>query len=386
MEIFSFHLMPWPYLPDDYDGSAWVTIPNSMYDPVLGNKLINQYLDQLEACEGLGFDGVGLNEHHQTAWGLDGSPNLMAAALARRTEKLKICILGNALPLHGSPLRVAEELGQLDVISGGRIIAGLVVGGPSEYSVFGLNPAEARARFAEGLDLILRAWTEPGPFEFYGEYYKFPYVNPWPRPMQQPHPPVWVPGAGSVETIDLCVNKGLAYSALPFFSREVTDKNFALYRQKALEAGKAPDPSKLSVLAPIYVAETDAEAQAEFEEHFWYFNRRLTRGVDAPAPGYMSSQSIVRIMQNSGGSSIAAESWADVEKAGYALVGSPETVIEKASAWLEETGAGNLLGMMQLGDMPHAKVMANLGMFAEHVMPALRKEFPDGPKWPEVAA
>lgn len=383
MQIFSFHLMPWPYLPESYDGPAWVTVPNSLYDPVVGRELMHQYLDQLEYCEELGFDGIALNEHHQTAWGLDASPNVTAGMLARRTERLKICILGNALPLYAPPLRVAEELAMLDVVSGGRIIAGAVVGGPPEYYSSGMNPAEARPRFAEALDLLVQAWTRPGPFEFYGEYYKVPYVNPWPRPLQDPHPPIWIPGVGSLETIALCVERGFTYSALPFFSREISEKSYAAYRRQWVDSGKDPDPTKLSVLLPIYVSESDEQARAEFEEHFWYFNKRLTRGVDAGAPGYMTPQSTVRMLGAMNSFSVSASSWEDVEKAGYVMTGSPETVIEKLCERIETTGAGNLLGMFHLGNMPHEKAMQNLTAFAEDVMPAIRKEFPSGPVWGE---
>jgi alkanesulfonate monooxygenase SsuD/methylene tetrahydromethanopterin reductase-like flavin-dependent oxidoreductase (luciferase family) len=132
MRVFSFHLMPWPHLPDDFEqkyDSAWVWFSNSFYDPLEGHQLYNRYLDELELAEPLGFDGVCVNEHHQNAYGLMPSPNLFAATLARRTKNIKIAVVGNALPLYNPPTRVAEEYAILDVISGGRLIAGMVVGG-----------------------------------------------------------------------------------------------------------------------------------------------------------------------------------------------------------------------------------------------------------------
>src|SRR2546423_453002 len=121
MDFFSFHLMPWPHLPDDYDGSAWIWAPNSLYDPVRGQALYNRYLDELEYAETLGFDGVCVNEHHQNAYGNMPSPNLVAAMLARRTSRVKIAVVGDALPLYNPPTRIAEEWAMLDVISGGRL-------------------------------------------------------------------------------------------------------------------------------------------------------------------------------------------------------------------------------------------------------------------------
>src|SRR5690349_47842 len=107
VSFYYFHLMPWPYLPADFDEnyiSSWVTLPNSIYDPKRGHRLYNEYLDEMEYAEKLGFDGLGVNEHHQSAYGTMPSPNLMAAALVRRTTKAKIAILGNAIALRDHPL------------------------------------------------------------------------------------------------------------------------------------------------------------------------------------------------------------------------------------------------------------------------------------------
>ena len=139
-------------------------------------------------AEELGFDGVCVNEHHQNAYGNMPSPNLIASILARQTTRVKIAVVGNALPLYDPPTRVAEEFAMIDVISGGRLIAGMVVGGGPEYYSFSVNPTHARERFREAHDLIMKAWTEPGPFECIGKHYQLRYVNPWPRPLQQPHP------------------------------------------------------------------------------------------------------------------------------------------------------------------------------------------------------
>ncbi|HYD49992.1 MAG TPA: LLM class flavin-dependent oxidoreductase, partial [Terriglobales bacterium] len=140
VQFFYFHLMPWPFLPADFDrnhDSSWVTLSNRHYDPHRGGQLYNEYLDELEYAEQLGFDGLAVNEHHQTAYGTMPSPNLMAAALARRTSRAKIAILGNALPLREHPLRIAEEVAMLDVLSGGRIISGFVRGIGCEYLSLG---------------------------------------------------------------------------------------------------------------------------------------------------------------------------------------------------------------------------------------------------------
>ncbi|HYC12648.1 MAG TPA: LLM class flavin-dependent oxidoreductase, partial [Stellaceae bacterium] len=203
MKFYLFHLMPYADLDLGYSekyNSAWVTLPNSYFDPLRGHELYNRYLDELEYADALGFDGIGVNEHHQNAYGLMPIPGVMAGILARNTKRAKIAVLGRALPLLNNPLVVAEEYAMLDNISGGRLIAGFVRGIGAEYHSSGTNPAESHDRFHEAHDLILRAWTETGPFEFEGKYYHFNYVNTWPRPFQQPHPPIWIPSQGSRET------------------------------------------------------------------------------------------------------------------------------------------------------------------------------------------
>src|SRR3954469_3681087 len=167
VNFFCFHLMPWPYLPppeefnQQYE-AAWVTLPNSVYDPAKGHDLYNRYLDELVLAEELGYDGVVVNEHHQNAYGLMPSPNLIASALIQRTQKIQIAILGRALPLVNNPIYIAEEFAMLDNLSKGRIIAGFVRGIGSEYHSSGVNPFFSHERFHEAHDLIIRAWTEPG--------------------------------------------------------------------------------------------------------------------------------------------------------------------------------------------------------------------------------
>src|SRR5919199_592904 len=115
--------MPWPYLPEDFartHDTAWVICENSLYDPQRGHEVYNRYLDELELADALGFDGVCVNEHHQNAYGLMPSPNIMAACLARRTKDVALIVLGNSIALYNPPLRVAEEIAMLDCLSGGR--------------------------------------------------------------------------------------------------------------------------------------------------------------------------------------------------------------------------------------------------------------------------
>src|SRR5436309_6052909 len=174
MKFNWFHLMPYRYLPDNFKEaypSVWVDIPSSLYDPVKGHWLYNEYLDELEFADEVGFDGICVNEHHQNGYGLMPSPNLMAAALARRTRNAKLVVMGNSVALYNPPTRVAEEMAMLDVLSGGRLVSGFPVGTPMDtVFAYGQNPATLREKYREGVELVLPSWTATGPFAFNGKY------------------------------------------------------------------------------------------------------------------------------------------------------------------------------------------------------------------------
>ncbi len=377
MKFFTFHLMPFNKLPEDFGQryeTAWTWVPNSLYDPVYGHELYNRFLDELVYAEEVGFDGVCVNEHHQSAYGHMPSPNLMGSILARQTKRVKIAIIGNALPFYNPPTRVAEEFAMIDVISGGRLIAGLVVGGGPEYNSFSMNPTYARSMFQEAMDLVIRAWTEPGPFEHYGKHWKLKYVNPWPTPYQKPHPPIWIPGAGSKETIDLVAERRYGYMGIPYFHRSFFKKNFEMFREACEKNGYKAHEEQTGWLVPIYVAETDEQAWAEYEKHLFFFIENLLKGLVIFPPGYTSAKSIARIGKALTQFLGNVKTRAEVEEGGYAIVGSPETVRDKMLDQIKEMQVGNVLGLFQLGTLPADLTKKNMTLFAEKVLPALRKE------------
>jgi alkanesulfonate monooxygenase SsuD/methylene tetrahydromethanopterin reductase-like flavin-dependent oxidoreductase (luciferase family) len=377
MKFYYFHLMPWPHLPEDFDtryDSAWVTLPNAIYDPVEGQQVYNMYLDELVAAETWGWDGVCVNEHHQNAYGTMPSPNIIAAMLTQRTKACQIGIIGNALPLHADPLRVAEEVAMLDVISGGRIISGFVRGTGMEYFSTNVNPTWSRERFYEAHDLIIKAWTEPGPFRWCGKHYRLNYVNIWPRPLQKPHPPIWLPGTGSLETVDYAAQKRYPFMMV-FSPVEHQRKAYEMYRRLAEEKyGYEAAPEQLAFCVPTYVAETDAIARKEFEPYIlWLFRKGLKAGPFSMPPGYISERSLAAMMQASAGTKPFSElTMDDLVNDGYIIVGSPDTVIEKLTYYTERLHAGLMVSGASCGDMPRELVYKNMEIFATKVMPALR--------------
>ena len=376
MQFFMFHLMPYPYLPEDFDEreSAWVTLPNTTYDPTVGTGLYNRYLDELEYAEQLGFDGICVNEHHQNAYGTMPSPNLMAAALVRRTERLKLAIVGNGLPLRDHPLRVAEEVAMLDVISGGRIISGFVRGIGDEYFSMSIDPSTSRERYSEAHDLIIKAWTTEGPFRWIGKHYRLNYVNVWPRPLQQPHPPIWIPAFGSTETMTWAAENHYTYLSV-FAPSRLLKRWFDGYREGARAAGYEAPRDKIGILLPIYVADTDRQAHAEGRQYVtWLYHKGLKHKFEHLfPPGYMTDHSWGRFLQ-SGLGAYSDVSYEDLVKQGYAVVGSPATVRERLAELAEELGFGLVNALLHIGDMPHDHTIRNMELFAREVMPHFRTQ------------
>ena len=376
MRFFMFHLMPYPHLPADFDEreSAWVTLSNSNYDPTVGTHLYNRYLDELEYAEQLGFDGICVNEHHQNAYGTMPAPNLMAATLVRRTEKLELAIVGNGLPLRDHPLRVAEEVAMLDVISGGRIISGFVRGIGDEYFSMGIDPSTSRERFSEAHDLIIKAWTTDGPFRWIGKHYRLNYVNVWPRPLQQPHPPVWIPAFGSTETMYWAAAHHYTYLSV-FAPSKLLKRWFDGFREGARAAGYEASRDQIGILLPIYVAETDRQAHAEGRQHvLWLYHKGLKHKFEHLfPPGYMTDHSWGRFLQ-SGLGAYSDVSYEDLLGQGYAVVGSPATVRARLDELADELGFGLVNALLHIGDMPHDRTIRNMELFAREVMPHFRAQ------------
>ena len=378
MQVILFHLMSYADL--DFEATkdhetVWVNLPNKYFDPVKCHHLYNRYLDELEYGEVLGFDGVAVNEHHQTAYGLMPSPIVMASALARRTKKVKIAILGSALPLRQHPITVAEEHAMIDVITGGRLISGFVRGIGAEYHTFGINPTISHDRFHEAHDLIVQAWTRPGPFSFTGRHYNLEYVNLWPRPFQTPHPPIWVPSQGSKETIDWAALPDHRYTYLQTFSpAAVVEKYLQSYRDTAQGYGYEAADSQLGWAVPVYVSDTDEQARKEAKVHFELFrNRLLKMPIEMLLPpGYTSRDSLKNLMKAK--ASLSQD--LTIDKAidmGMFVCGTANTVRQMLEDHWSKMLFDNLLTMMHFGSLPQDLTKRSMEMFAKDVLPHIQK-------------
>ncbi len=382
MKTSFFHLMPYQNLPADFEHqyrSAWVDPPNSLFDPELCQSHYDDYLEELQFADAMGFDGVCVNEHHNNAYGLMPSPNLVASILARTTSQGALIVLGNSLALYQPPLRVAEEMAMLDIMSKGRLVAGFPVGTSMDTTLsYGQTPITLREKHSEAHDLIMRAWREREPFIFNGKYNQLRYVNIWPRPLQQPHPPVWIPGSGSLETWDWVLDRDYVYCYLSYFGYLRGLRVVQGFWDRVAQRGVDDNPHRLGFLQLVCVSETDASAEAEYSDHVKYFYRKMLRihPPYAEAPGYRSVASIresIRPQIGEEAQKAAQElEWKDFVEQGHIIAGSPATVREKLTEAIKMLRVGHLMCLLHIGSMPKDLTLKNTELFAKEVMPAVQ--------------
>jgi len=380
---WTFTEMPYPYLPPEpsYE-SLRVDLPNSTYDPELGYQLYAKYFDIYQAADELGLDMM-LNEHHATATCVEPAVPVTMGILARSTSKGRILALGNPIANRNTPVRVAEEMAMIDVISHGRAEVGFVRGVPYEVSAGNVNPVGMKERFWESAELITRAWTTTdGPFNWEGRYYHHRQVNIWPRPFQEPHPPIWIPtqSTGTVrETAERQYKLGTILCGW-----QGAKKMFDTYRARTAELA-LPEPGldKLGYLGLVFVGDTDEEGFGGARKLQWYLqhNKVATQFMDVP--GYIDERARAAMLRSQAeGKPITAPiahlAYAPIEElteGGYFFAGSPETVFHQIKRFYERVGGfGNFMMMVQGGTMGYDLVTASMKLFAEEVLPRLRAE------------
>lgn len=389
MKTIWFHLQGYRDLPEDFRDrypSIWVTPPNAeLCDPVAAGRYLNENLAELFYADEVGFDGIGTNEHHQNGYCYSGSPNMTAGVLASRPSTGAICLLGTTLPLY-HPLRVAEELATIDCMSGGRLVTGWPVGTPMDtVGVMGVPPTEVRPRYYEAHDFIKQAWSRPGPFPFNGKFIKQRYVNPWPTPIQRPHPPIWLAGAGSMETWEFAANNDYTYNSLSLSGYRSAQGMLEGYWQVIERHGLDDNPYRAGFSQLVCVADTDAEAERLYWPHIkGFYERSLHVAPEfATIPGYMSRASMANSLKKTGKTSpfsgvvdrsrLSEGGWAEVvEKQGSVIAGSPDTVAERLEDACRRLRAGHLIAIMQIGSMPTDLTKHSTKLFADKVLPRLQ--------------
>jgi alkanesulfonate monooxygenase SsuD/methylene tetrahydromethanopterin reductase-like flavin-dependent oxidoreductase (luciferase family) len=389
-EVFFFTEMGYTAYPQDAarrHGYNNLMFPNEHFSPERARELYAMYFDELLYCTETGFDGVMINEHHNNPLSMMPSVNVIGAVLARTTRKGRIVFLGNVLPIHDNPLRVAEEVAMIDILSGGRVVCGFVRGLGQESMATNVNPVYNRERFDEAHNVIIKAWTTPGPFRWEGRHFEYRVVNPWMRPLQRPHPPIWIPGVVSPESVRWAAEHRYPYVALapPL---HVIDEIYDLYDDVARKAGFTPTADQRGYVIRVSVADTDAEAYEQGRQFYWQLGTSF--GI-APRPwlqppGYVSREARESRREQArtgavnitpGGPALTYEE----AHATYQIVsGAPDTVIEKLQHIVDVVDPAYMVLWGREGLMSHEAAVHSIDLLTREVIPAIKAHRPDREK------
>jgi alkanesulfonate monooxygenase SsuD/methylene tetrahydromethanopterin reductase-like flavin-dependent oxidoreductase (luciferase family) len=358
-------------------------VHNEHFDPKTGGQFYRRYLKEHMEAERVGYDMLVLNEHHASPACMSHVITIEASILAYNTSKALIATLGVPLPITKNPLRVAEELAMIDMISGGRLVPGIIRGASFEQVASNTNPTHNRELFDEAYDFMIKAWTTPGPWRYEGRHFHYRYVNPWARPIQK-KPLVLVPGVISPETVVWAAKRKLPYVAL---ATEVnaTLKMWNLYGDTAAEMGYQVGPENFGYLQKLVVADTDEEAYEMGKGHM--FGGSHATPKYSALPGYNSKLALKEYVNKFYAlMNPRAANFQDVEQqrkalmdnypklvdAGHIIVGTPKTVIPKIRKVLESLRPGLFLVWGPEGPIPHEKTMRMMQLMGDEVLPAIQ--------------
>ncbi len=392
MKVSLFEQVPYRYLPAGFEDqySSAVTPPYHIVEPARMQESVYSAYAELMHGARAGFDGIVTTEHSQSSYDISPNPTLLAYAVAAAAQAegldIAVTILGRSLGKTREPLKIAEEYALIDCVTGGRLIAGFPVGLSYDANLNAALPAiETRERAREHRELILKAWSAPEPFPWNGRFEKYGQVNIWPRPIQQPHPPVWIPGTGSPGTMrDILRNDFgfvyLSWDGPKLVGREVFDR----YWNLAEEMGRDRNPYRLAFVQVAAVAETDERAEKEYGEHLmalYHGGLGAIPGTAMAVPGYAEPAAIEAMVRAGGPAGMLGRmktaTFKDIVDTQVAIVGSPATVADQIEAFVREYRVGNLLIMLQNGSMPRDLTEKNISLFAEQVLPRLRPIWDD---------
>jgi alkanesulfonate monooxygenase SsuD/methylene tetrahydromethanopterin reductase-like flavin-dependent oxidoreductase (luciferase family) len=424
MQLMYFTERPYRDVSEDelIKNRAYFALSNKFFDREVGARLYNEYLDEMVFAEEVGFDAIMLNEHHGTPFCMGAVMNVEASILARITKKARIVLLGNPLPTFKNPLRVAEELATIDCISRGRLTPGWVRGAGSEQIFNNANPAYNREYFNEAHDLIIAAWTRPGPFRWEGKHFNYRHINPWVLPYQKPIPPIMIPGVLSPETVVWCAEHRYPYLGLGT-ALSATAELWNIYGDTAAKLGYQAGSENFGYLQHVVVAETEEKAEELGRAHLFgggqgAFSRpehtlppgynskeatkRLARTMTAGSGGFLgvSAEQLGRAKEASssgGGETLQqvadstrkrmARGEATVEEAKAAvykaypkavaglqiIAGTPKSVIPKIRQILETLRPGTFGVFQSQGPVSFEDRMTSIRLLGQEVLPAVRE-------------
>ena len=362
---------------DELGKTRFITTPSKYYDDLRGQQVIEDFIENNVIAEKLGYDGTIVIEQHGGPNSVVGQSITLAATIIAKTSRIRVGTVGALMNSYLTPMRFAEEVATLDILSRGRYFAGLPMGIGSNYHSLGvMNPTYARERHREAHDFMVKAFTSDEPFRWDEKFFQTEYANLWPKPLQKPYPEIWVPAAGSRESLTFAAQNGYTYVAV-LVPWPILVKNCATFKNAVLEAGQTYDPKRIAATAFVYVAETDEQARVECEAHMMSIlqNSLGSPFHDSFPPGHVTAQSL-RGMAAGGGyrsTDISKTTFEEAQKSGAIIVGSPSTVAERIEEITTVLDAGRLFMYTDCWTMPTWMTRKNMSIFAEEVIPRFRK-------------
>lgn len=344
-------------------------------------QALSQELDQMVLAEELGFDSVWVAEHHGSSYCVVNDTLTYAAHIAARTSRIRIGLGVSVLPLR-NPLDFAERATLIDLLSGGRLNVGVGRGySRTEFDTYSQPLEDRRARFEEALDVIIRAWTEDG-FDHDGEFWKYRNVSLYPKPAQQPHPPLFVASSGSPDTVFAVAKRGLPIlQGDDLLTPKKAGERFETYREQAGVAGRSAEDAEAAVadswvMQKVYVAPTRKEARDFARPYLEWRHRKalelqppsaaptMTTKLRAKVPGL---KSVLNAPHLKGDSEITGDDLLQ-----FGVFGTPDDCVDRLREF-EAAGVQNILCSFTYGGMPAENVHRTMRLFATEVAPALER-------------
>ncbi len=349
----------WPHLearPPSFPHS------NELFSASKGVALYRDSLDLFRLAEDVGFDWLGVGEEHMNAYGVVPNPCLIAAALAFVTERAQLCVMGNPLPLL-SPLRVAEEYAMIDVLSNGRLVAGFPRGVPQNYAAYGVSYETSRDRLSEGIELVLKAWRHPGPFNWDGKEYQFNNVSIWPQPTKSPD---IILSSRSPESVSLAVQHRAIMGEVYVQSRDVLTgfiANAQRYTTEAMSHGWRASSDRFLLSVPCVIARTSGTAMSRALASTEYARTILSGSFEQGKLALAASAD--QKVQPSPKRKV--ESLEERIEYGGVICGDPDEVIDQIGRLQAATGVGVLGLQMQWANLTSVEVRESLQLFGKYV-------------------
>ncbi len=387
---------PYPFVPQevlDQVDSVRASLPNKYCDPKVAAQLFEECLDEYRLCDEVGLNIIS-NEHHSGINCLYSASPLILGILARETKNVRILSLGTLVTARPDPVRIAEEYATADVISRGRIDIGFVKSGGSEMASANSNPIGNLERFWESIDLIKKTLSEhDGPFSWEGKYFTHRHVNIWPRPYQQPHPPLWA-ATGDPETSVELARRDII-NATFVRGPDGTKKSWDAYRQARKDFGMPKaGPDRFAYMGFTYVGDSDEEGMRIGDKALWFLRvgarsatqySRSLPGTNPPSQAPLLYRSAPPPGRSTGlasgvphvGRPAAAFRNVTAEQAvarGVMFAGNPDTVFRQIMDFYDKVGGfEHLILMGRSGFMTHEEAEKGIRMFAKEVLPRLRE-------------